>query len=112
MLQVALACYAKEVRYTFLHSDVILLADVYIVWYCSTKVSLKVADSMLYCLQGDMDEVVPFAHGQALHAAAKNPYPPLWACGYGHQNLEFCKQYLPSLHEYLRKLFGREYGML
>ena len=66
----------------------------------------------LFTLQGDMDEVVPFAHGQALHAAAKNPYPPLWACGYGHQNLEFCKQYLPSLHEYLRKLFGRDYGML
>lgn len=69
-------------------------------------------EAKTFIMHGDMDEVVPFAHGQALHAAAKNPYPPLWACGYGHQNLEFCKQYLPSLHEYLRKLFGREYGML
>lgn len=63
-------------------------------------------------LQGDADEVVPFAHGKALHAAAKNPYPPLWACGYGHQNLEFCKQYLPALHDYLRSLFGKDYGKL
>ena len=64
------------------------------------------------CVQGDTDEVVPFAHGKALHAAAKNPYPPLWAVGYGHQNLEFCNQYLPSIQEYLRSLFGKDYGKL
>lgn len=61
-------------------------------------------------MHGDKDEVVPFAHGEALHKAAKNPYPPLWAAGYGHQDLEFCNQYLPVLKAYLRSLFGNDYG--
>lgn len=61
---------------------------------------------MVAIVQGDIDEVVPFEHGKALHKAAKNPYPPLWASGYGHQNLEFCSSYLPILQEYLNSLFG------
>lgn len=55
---------------------------------------------------------MPFEHGKALHKAAKNPYPPLWASGYGHQNLEFCNQYLPKLQEFLRDMFGKDYGKM
>ncbi|KAL0049917.1 hypothetical protein WJX82_000780 [Trebouxia sp. C0006] len=63
-------------------------------------------------MHGDKDEVVPFEHGKALHKAAKNPYPPLWASGFGHQNLEFCTPYLPKLQEFLRDLFGKDYGKM
>lgn len=101
---------AKSMSYTLPYS--LSCWQIYRPLHCSVKVWSNIPITKLHSLQGDMDEVVPFAHGQALHAAAKNPYPPLWAYGYGHQNLEFCKQYLPSLHEYLRKLFGRDFGML
>ena len=77
--------------------------------YNMSLIPVSQLQSMFY-VQGDKDEVVPFAHGQALHKAAKNPYPPLWAAGYGHQDLEFCNQYLPVLKAYLRSLFGNEYG--
>ncbi|KAL0042407.1 hypothetical protein WJX77_011444 [Trebouxia sp. C0004] len=63
-------------------------------------------------MHGDKDEVVPFEHGKALYKAAKNPYPPLWASGFGHQNLEFCTLYLPKLQEFLRDLFGKDYGKM
>lgn len=94
----------------------LLLCIATLSWHCTVYARVTVLSRFLnvslHGLQGDADEVVPFAHGKALHAAAKNPYPPLWAVGYGHQNLELCKEYLPSLHEYLRKLFGRDYGNL
>ena len=63
-------------------------------------------------MQGDDDEVVPFEHGKALYKAARNPAPPLWAQGYNHQNLECCRQYLPSLHTFLQSLYGKDYGRL
>lgn len=48
-------------------------------------------------MQGMKDEVVGFHHGQAIHRRLKNPHPPLWAKGMGHQNLELDPQFMPTL---------------
>ncbi len=39
-------------------------------------------------IHGTRDEVVPFAHGQALYAAAPEPKQSLWVEGAGHNDLE------------------------
>jgi pimeloyl-ACP methyl ester carboxylesterase len=58
-------------------------------------------------MHGDEDEVIDISHARLLHKNSANPYPPLFAKGYTHQNLEQCPDFLPTLHTFLRKVESR-----
>ena len=55
-------------------------------------------------MHGDKDEVIDISHARLLHKNSANPYPPLFAKGYTHQNLEQCPDFLPTLHTFLRRV--------
>jgi hypothetical protein len=61
------------------------------------------------CLQGTRDEVIGVVHGKTLSSLAKRPFAPLWAEGYGHQNLELCSEYMPKMRAFLTHVFGAGY---
>ena len=59
--------------------------------------------------QGTEDEVIHISCGRRLLELCPNKATPLWAAGYGHQDLEMCSGYLPSLENFLAKVAGQQY---
>ena len=48
---------------------------------------LKNVDCPVFVMHGTDDEEIPFFHGKMLHEAAKQPHPPFWVQGAGHNNV-------------------------
>ena len=63
------------------------------------KVNIPVA-----IIHGDQDEMVPFQHGQALHAAAPVKLPPLWLRGAGHNDVPMFPEYYQYLSTTVKSL--------
>ncbi|KXZ53545.1 hypothetical protein GPECTOR_7g995 [Gonium pectorale] len=55
-------------------------------------------------MHGTEDEVIHISCGKRLLELCPNKATPLWAAGYGHQDLEMCSGYLPTLESYLSKV--------
>eukprot|EP00197_Chlamydomonas_leiostraca_P005147 CAMPEP_0202876228 /NCGR_PEP_ID=MMETSP1391-20130828/28675_1 /ASSEMBLY_ACC=CAM_ASM_000867 /TAXON_ID=1034604 /ORGANISM="Chlamydomonas leiostraca, Strain SAG 11-49" /LENGTH=340 /DNA_ID=CAMNT_0049558033 /DNA_START=86 /DNA_END=1109 /DNA_ORIENTATION=+ len=58
-------------------------------------------------MHGTEDEVIHISCGQKLASLAKNKYPPFWAQGYNHQNLETSPEYLPTLQKFIHHVAPR-----
>ena len=57
------------------------------------------------CAQGTEDEVIHISCGKRLaELCGEHSVSPLWAQGYGHQDLELCSAYLPTLEAFLEGL--------
>ena len=65
---------------------------------------------MMPAVQGEVDDVVPFSHGQQLHKLLKHPFPPLFSQTADHQNLEDDPQFMPKLNDFMQHLFGADYS--
>ncbi|GFH25835.1 uncharacterized protein HaLaN_23867, partial [Haematococcus lacustris] len=52
-------------------------------------------------MHGTEDEVIDICCSHKLASLVKNKYPPLWAQGFTHQNLELCPEFLPTLVAFL-----------
>lgn len=61
-------------------------------------------ESPLLVMHGTEDEVIHISCGQRLHELSKNKFPPLWAHGYTHQNVEMSPDYLPKLQEFIARV--------
>lgn len=61
-------------------------------------------------MHGEIDDVVPFSHGQQLHKLLKHPFPPLFSPTADHQNLEDDPQFMPKLNDFMQHLFGADYS--
>ncbi|GFR40567.1 hypothetical protein Agub_g1144 [Astrephomene gubernaculifera] len=55
-------------------------------------------------MHGTEDEVIHISCGKRLLELCPNKGTPLWAAGYGHQDLEMCSGYLPTLEAFLAKV--------
>lgn len=60
-------------------------------------------------MHGEDDEVIPVAQGKMLAQLAKTCSEPLWAAGYGHDDVECCKEYADVLKRFLGECFGDNY---
>lgn len=107
---VALAAKVPELAGAILHSP--LLSGIRVLspglrWWPSwadvypNHLLVPKIESPVLVMHGTEDEVIHFSCGQRLHDLCKNKYPPLWAAGFTHQNVEMCPEYLPKLHEFL-----------
>lgn len=56
--------------------------------YFENERKLPAARCPVLVIHGREDEVIPFRHGEALHAAAREPKRALWIDGAGHNNLD------------------------
>ncbi|KAG2441395.1 hypothetical protein HYH02_009984 [Chlamydomonas schloesseri] len=65
--------------------------------------------SPVLVMHGTEDEVIHISCGKRLHELCPNKATPLWAAGYGHQDLEMCSGYLPTLENFLAKVAGQQY---
>ncbi|PNW86031.1 hypothetical protein CHLRE_03g207041v5 [Chlamydomonas reinhardtii] len=65
--------------------------------------------SPVLVMHGTEDEVIHISCGRRLLELCPNKATPLWAAGYGHQDLEMCSGYLPSLENFLAKVAGQQY---
>ena len=54
--------------------------------------------------QGTEDEVIHISCGKRLAALCPAAVEPLWAVGHGHQDLELCAAYLPTLTGFIETL--------
>lgn len=57
-------------------------------------------------MHGTDDEVIHISCGQKLASLCPQAVPALWANGYGHQDLEMCAAYLPTLEAFVSRLNG------
>ena len=55
-------------------------------------------------IHGRRDEVVPFHHGERLHAGAPRAVAPLWVDQAGHDDIEFSPAFFPRLLVFLEEL--------
>jgi len=57
-------------------------------------------------IHGTADRVIPFTHGQQLHRAARNPAPPLWVAGAGHDDVAWTggEAYVDALRRFSASL--------
>jgi fermentation-respiration switch protein FrsA (DUF1100 family) len=61
----------------------------------------------VFVIHGRRDEIVPFRHGQMLHEASKNKYPPFYVDGAGHNNLEkYAPDYLDRIRDFINHIGG------
>lgn len=58
-------------------------------------------DCHLLLSQGTADDVVDVCHGEQLALLAPKAIDPLFAKGFGHQNLHCCPEYIPRLRAFL-----------
>ncbi|KAG2436711.1 hypothetical protein HXX76_006236 [Chlamydomonas incerta] len=65
--------------------------------------------SPVLVMHGTEDEVIHISCGKRLLELCPNKATPLWAAGYGHQDLEMCSGYLPTLENFLAKVAGQQY---
>lgn len=79
-------------------------ADVY-----PNHVLVRRVRAPLLVMHGTADEVIHVSCGKRLVELATAAVEPLWADGYGHQNLEACPDYIPRLRNFLAQLFPDEY---
>jgi pimeloyl-ACP methyl ester carboxylesterase len=63
----------------------------------------------VFAMQGMADAVVGVSHGRQLHALCQTASEPLWAEGCGHDDVETCPAYVPTLKRFLRECFGDRY---
>ena len=78
--------------------------------WLSGRVPLPPITQMMPAVQGEVDDVVPFSHGQQLHKLLKHPFPPLFSPIADHQNLEDDPQFMPKLNDFMQHLFGADYS--
>ncbi len=71
---------------------------------------LLLITQIMPAVQGEIDDVVPFSHGQQLHKLLKHPFPPLFSPTADHQNLEDDPQFMPKLNDFMQHLFGADYS--
>ncbi|KAG2497625.1 hypothetical protein HYH03_004365 [Edaphochlamys debaryana] len=64
--------------------------------------------SPVLVMHGTEDEVIHISCGKRLLELCPNKATPLWAAGYGHQDLEMCSGYLPTLESYLAKVAAQQ----
>ncbi|XP_054160569.1 alpha/beta hydrolase domain-containing protein 17B-like [Oppia nitens] len=58
-------------------------------------------DTKILIIHGTRDLVVPLSHAHKLNALCKNPAPPLWVEGGGHDNLYTYEEYLLRLKKFV-----------
>ncbi|CAG2177090.1 unnamed protein product [Oppiella nova] len=58
-------------------------------------------ETKILIIHGTRDQIVPIAHAQRLHKLCKNPAPPLWVEGGGHDNLYTFEEYLNRLKKFV-----------
>ncbi|GIL56377.1 hypothetical protein Vafri_11746 [Volvox africanus] len=59
-------------------------------------------------MHGTEDEVIHISCGKRLLELCPNKATPLWARGFGHQDLEQCSEYEPTLRAFLAKVGKRQ----
>eukprot|EP00877_Chromochloris_zofingiensis_P011070 jgi/Chrzof1/6216/Cz17g16030.t1 len=70
---------------------------------------IKRVTAPVLVMHGTHDDVINVSAGQKLAELAPQPFEPLIAEGYDHQNLEMCPQYVPHLRRFLAHCFPGEY---
>lgn len=58
-------------------------------------------NSPVLVIHGTEDEVIDISHGQAIHSLCRNPVPPLWVEGAGHNDIELFREYLERVKKFI-----------
>lgn len=66
-------------------------------------------DSPMLIMHGTNDQVVPLEHAKELYCLCRNPVPPLWIEGGGHDDLYTFEDYMKRIKRFVTIELDEEY---